>query len=343
MKMMIIGDIHFGVRNNSVPYLDFQTEWFLNELIPLINKEKIDHVVFEGDMFDSRNSLSPLVISRVREIFKELTKHAKIHCILGNHDLYFRNNKSIHSLCILEDQGVKIYENPTTVTISNKEILMLPWIVKDEQQDIANLLVNNKFDFCIGHLEINDFEMVPGVKEENGLRRSLFSSCGKVFSGHFHLRRKIGNIQYTGTPYELSWNDHGDEKGVYIVDLSNNDETFIQTKLTPRHLKISNDTTTLKDINKELVTNNILRVLFKGDITEVQKINFIEKVNSLSPMSLTVDDETDESLETDENIEASIKDTMGFLNEYLELLEIPDELDHKLLRELLNEVHDECV
>jgi DNA repair exonuclease SbcCD nuclease subunit len=340
MKIMVVGDLHFGVRNNSQAYLDFQTNWFLKELIPNIEKHKCDKVVFLGDVFDSRNSLSPVIVNRVRELFKILTKVTDVHCIVGNHDIYYRNNKNIHSLTILEDQGVTVYENPTEITFGDKKALMLPWIVKDEQEDVMKMLVNNEYDLCFGHLEINNFEMVPGVFEDKGFKHDLFSNCENVYSGHFHLRRKHDNIQYTGTPYELTWSDYMDVKGVYIYDTDTSKEEFVETKGTPQHIKLSFDEH--REVEKEEVDNNILRVKFLKNCSEVDKINIIERINSLNPIACVVDDESDSDFDSDEDIEASIKDTMGFLNEFLNIIEIPEDLDKKVLREMLNEMYEDC-
>jgi DNA repair exonuclease SbcCD nuclease subunit len=341
-KILIVGDIHLGVRNNSLSYLNFQTDWFRNELFPLITKEKIDHLVFLGDVFDNRTSVSLIVLQRARELFKELTDiNIDTHCILGNHDIAFRNNKSIHSLGILEDQGVKVYEKPTELLLSGSKVLMLPWVVKDEQDSVMELLAKNNYDSCFGHLEINDFEMVPGLVENKGFKQDLFSNCKNVFSGHFHLRRKHKNINYVGTPYELTWSDHLDQKGVTILDTKTNTQTFIPTKYTPKHIKLAFDG--CRVIDKTEIYNNILNVKFTRNVGEVDKINIISRINALEPISCAINEDLDDNVDSTYDIESSIKDTIGFLTEYLSVVEIPPELDSTILREKLVELYENCV
>lgn len=342
MKMMIVGDVHFGVRNNSQKYLDFQENWFYEELIPKLkaNKECTD-VLFLGDVFDSRVSLSPLVIRKVREVFSFLTRTYNVHCILGNHDIYAANNKNIHSLDILEDQGVTVYENPTTVELDNKKILMLPWIVEDEKVDVVKTLATQTFDYVFGHLEINGFEKSKGVAEEHGFNASIFGNCGKVYSGHFHLKGSNQNIIYTGTPYELTWSDYKDEKGIYLLDIGKDLHEFIPTTNTPRHLKLNSSDAPLDRITSKIVANNIVRYVFNDDITEAEKIKIIEKINSLEPFQFTVDDTKDYSVDNEEEIESSVKDTMSFLKEFLDVIEIPEGLEKNKVFDILEDLHNQ--
>jgi len=341
MKIMVVGDLHFGARNNSQLYLNFQTDWFLNELIPNIKKNKCDAIVLLGDVFDNRASISLPVLQKVRELFSKLTKQTTVHCILGNHDIAYRNNKTVHSLGVLSDHGVIVHETPTSLNFEDKKILMLPWIIKDEEESVMKMLVDNEYDICFGHLEINNFEMVPGVFEDKGFKHDLFSNCKKVYSGHFHLRRKYDNIQYTGTPYELTWSDYMDTKGVYIFNTKDNSEEFIETKHTPKHIKLSFEK--FKDVNRINVENNTLRIKFLKECSEVDKINILEKINSLNPLSCVVDDETESEFNSNDDIKASIKDTMGFLNEFLDVIEIPEELDKKILRGMLKDIYESCL
>jgi len=343
MRAVIVGDLHFGARGNSLKFLDFQTKWFKEELLTFIKKNEIDTAIFLGDVFDSRNSISPVVNTQVRDLFKKLMKHVKsAHCILGNHDIFFRNKKNIHSLTVLEDQGVNIYENPTEVKFGNLKCLMLPWIVKDEMADVQKLLAHNDYDICFGHLEINSFEKVKGVQEDDGFQCDLFANCKKVISGHFHLRRQHGNIIYVGTPYELTWNDYLDEKGLHVLD-GNGDVEYTPSNNTPKHTIISNKQISIEKLTKARISSNFIKVKFDKVISEVDKINYIEKINSLEPLFFMVDDDLAFDLESDENIEADVKDTLGFLHEYVNLIEIPENIDRKLLMEKLEDIYNEVI
>ena len=344
MRFAVIGDIHFGVRGNSQQILEAQEHWFLEELMH--KTEGVSELVFLGDIFDSRSSISPIVMKSARHIFNVLCQNfSKVHVILGNHDIYYRNTKDVHTLDILSDQGAIVYENHTEVNIGGKDCLMLPWIAnKPELEEVSKTLVNNKYDYAFGHLEVNEFQKVRGVFEREGMPTDMFANCGRVYSGHFHLKDIKKNINYVGTPYELTWNDYKDEKGFWIVDTDKESETFVASETTPRHLKIHTKKTGIKKVTKKLVKNNILKLIFDNE-TEVEKINFIEKINSMEPFSLTVDDGENPMFATDEgaSIESDIKDTLTFLGDYLDMVEVPEALNKKVLKEKLEEIYKGCL
>ena len=51
MRELIIGDVHFGIKTNSVTWLDAQIEFFNKQIIPAIKTKNVDRVIFLGDIF----------------------------------------------------------------------------------------------------------------------------------------------------------------------------------------------------------------------------------------------------------------------------------------------------
>ena len=45
---------------------------------------------------------------------------------------------------------------------------------------------------CMGHLELNGFEMHKGHFSENGYPKEIFKDFPTVFSGHFHKKSDDG-------------------------------------------------------------------------------------------------------------------------------------------------------
>lgn len=340
-KLAIVGDLHFGVRNNSQQYLRYQSEWIENELKSITDKHKCESVIFLGDVLDNRVSLSPLILKEVRRLFKLLAeRYENVFVLLGNHDIYYRNTRDVHSLEFLQDQGVVLIEDPLELEMGSKKSIILPWLTKDDE-DVHNKLVSNKYDYCFGHLEINNFEMIKNVVEKDGLRQDLFDNCGRVFSGHFHLRREAKQISYVGTPYEMDWGDYGETKGVTVLDIESGKETFVETKKAPIHVRLNTKDTKLSKVTKKIISNNFVQLKFHEGITEVERIDFIEKINSLEPLTFSTDEGDGYSFDTDDStLDSSIKDTMGFLTEYIDLVGVPEELDKKVVLEKLNVLHE---
>jgi DNA repair exonuclease SbcCD nuclease subunit len=346
-KLAVVGDLHFGIRNNSQQYLRYQSEWIENELKRITDKNKCDSVFFLGDVLDNRTSLSPLIMKEVRRLFKRLTETYKnVFVLLGNHDIYYRSSRDVHSLEFLEDQGVVLFENISEITFNDdKRCLILPWVTRDDELHVQDLLVNNKYDYCFGHLEINNFEMIKGVVERDGMRQDLFENVGKVYSGHFHLRRKSGNIDYVGTPYELDWGDIGEDKGVTVLTIKTNKEKFVKTEDAPVHIRIQSKNTKLEDLTPDIISDNFIQLKFHDGISEVERIDYIEKINSMKPISFSTDEGSSYTFGGDDEsiLESSIKDTMGFLTEYLDIIEIPEGLNKKEIIGRLEELYNDSL
>ena len=181
-----------------------------------------------------------------------------------------------------------------------------------------------------------DFIHDCGLTEQD-----LFDNCGRVFSGHFHLRREAKQISYVGTPYEMDWGDYGETKGVTVLDIESGKETFVETKKAPIHVRLNTKDTKLTKVTKKLISNNFVQLKFHEGITEVERIDFIEKINSLEPLTFSTDEGDGYSFDTDDStLDSSIKDTMGFLTEYIDLVGVPEELDKKVVLEKLNVLHE---
>jgi DNA repair exonuclease SbcCD nuclease subunit len=343
-KGLIVGDMHFGVKANSQEYLNFQLKWIREELVDSIKKNDVEHVIFLGDVNDSRVSLSPLIMKYQRDVFLELKNmfpNVTFHVILGNHDLYYRNTREVHSLTFMSDIGYNVYENNTEVVIDDKKMIFVPWILKDEMEDFKLMLANNNYCCLFGHLEIQGFSMVKGVVDTDGWKHNIFDNCEKVFSGHYHIRSKKGSIQYTGTPYETTFNDAGSTKGIELIDFETMETKFIKSKNIPRHININSEDYPFENINKKLITNNILKVTLCDSLNEVQKIEYIEKCNSLKPFKILYEDSQDSDLKiNDQEIASSIKNTEEFLQEYIGIINIEDDnIDKSEIMDLFKQYH----
>jgi len=167
-----------------------------------------------------------------------------------------------------------------------------------------------------------------GILDKDGLEKSIFDNCGKVFSGHYHLRSKKGKIQYVGTPYELSHSDSGDQKGIELIDFDTMKTKHIKSKHIPLHLSFKTEDHTFEELNKSLVTNNMLKITLGKELSETQKIEYIERVNSLKPFKVIYEDAEDtELVVNDKEIQESLQDTLGFLKSYLGIIELDEGID----------------
>ena len=87
MKLAVFTDLHLGIKSDDHKWHKVALEW-ADSMIDKLSKEGIDNIVFLGDFFHNRSTISVdtlNVTSRFLDKFKNFT----LHMILGNHDLYY--------------------------------------------------------------------------------------------------------------------------------------------------------------------------------------------------------------------------------------------------------------
>ena len=58
MKILLITDQHFGVRNDNQHFIDHYKKFYGKVVIPFIDAYNIDTVIALGDTFDKRRSIN---------------------------------------------------------------------------------------------------------------------------------------------------------------------------------------------------------------------------------------------------------------------------------------------
>lgn len=341
MKILLLSDIHFGVKKNSEFFLNVIKEFFDNMVIPTIEKYNVEEVWILGDLFEDKFQIDVLIENTAINIMQKILskfKNLKIFILCGNHDIYYKNSLKISSLKSFEKINKRLTVIKDVIEHENGcKILAVPWLIHGSKNWTEFKRITSeyeesnikKYDLCFGHFEISGFEMRKGLLNEDGLTQSIFDAFQDVYSGHFHIRGKQKNIQYLGSPYEINWNDYGTEKGVTIYDTEKRKEIFIENDISPKHktIKLSS---ILKD--KSIIDdtdNNMIRFYIDETIDETKLNNIIESLNSKKIFNLqTIDERYDVDID-DEDIdidEVIAKDDLEYSLEYIKKLEHPDEI-----------------
>ena len=230
MKILLITDQHFGVRNDNQSFINLYKKFYNNIVIPFLKASKIKTVIALGDTFDRRRSINFMSLSEAKEMwFNPLEDMGvKMHMLTGNHDIYYKNTLRINAPRELlgEYGNITVHDTPATVDFDGCPILLLPWICDDNRDRAFDEISNSSADVCMGHLELNGFEAHPGHVMQSGMDSSVFSKFKKVFSGHYHMKSTKGNINYLGNPYQLYWNDYGCKRGFHVFDTETLKTTF---------------------------------------------------------------------------------------------------------------------
>tara|TARA_Y100000289_G_scaffold58485_1_gene63750 strand:- start:171 stop:1205 length:1035 start_codon:yes stop_codon:yes gene_type:complete len=325
MKILLITDQHFGVRNDNQHFINHYKKFYGDVVIPFLKKSKIDTVIALGDTFDKRRSVNFMSLESAKDMWFDPLKElgVKMHMLVGNHDIYYKNTLRINSPSELLDGygNISVYTDPTTVVFDNLSVLLLPWICDENYERTLRIISETNASVCMGHLELNGFEAHPGHVMENGMDPKHFSKFDKVFSGHYHMKSKKGNINYLGNPYQLYWNDYGCKRGFHVFDTDTLKTTFYRNPFDTFHKFYYNGGVALPDSGELEGTFVKLIVEDKGDY-----VKFDHTVKELQDMSLgdlkIIEDLSSELSGSDSVLET--EDTMTLLDNYI------DEIDLKV-------------
>ena len=240
-RIWIITDLHFGVRSNSLEWLEIQKDYFENWFMPILKKKKKDNdILFVlGDIFDNRQSINTLVQNTVIDIFENLGKILPVYIILGNHDTFRKSTNDINSLKILNYlENVQVFEEPEFLEFDTTTGLLMPWR-KNAYTEKECLEKHGDCNYIFSHTGISGFYFNRYIKmDDEFLDNNVLSNFDRVITGHIHYAQLRGNVIMPGCPYELTRSDSDNEKGIYIFKPKENDFEFIENNYTPKFLKI---------------------------------------------------------------------------------------------------------
>lgn len=344
MKICLLGDVHLGVRNDSKTFHSYFDKFYTDVFFPYLVNNNIKTIIQLGDLFDRRKFINFYTLNESKRYFFEKLKDLDItmHVIIGNHDIFWREHLMVNSpeLLLENYKNIFSYTKPCNLVFGNLDIDLIPWICKDNEKEIEQFIKNSNSNICIGHFEINGFEMLRGIECHEGIDKSFLKKYKQVYSGHFHISSRKGNIFYIGTPYELTWSDYGDKKGFYILDTNTTELEFIENPLNI-FTKIYYDDQ--KEINYNVTDENkYIKVVVVNKKDHLMFDKFVDKLYKNDPTEIKIiEDLTEfETSTVDDNI--NLEDTMTLLSEYVDGLETNADRQKlkTILKELFVEAHD---
>jgi len=258
-KMFMFTDIHYGAadadKERGLRH-NMDNDAFIDFCIEEIKADPvIDAIGFLGDWNQHRTAINLHTLKYAYEGMKKLNDLGlPIYIVLGNHDLYKKNDRSIHSLHFFEQfENVHLIEDPTVLKQKNRkyqDILFCPFLMHGEEVDLVQYL---SVPLWFGHFEFNGYEVTGhGMVMTGGVDPDDFSQPDLIVSGHFHKRqaKKGKNVVYMGNPFPTSYSDAGDEnRGYATYDFESKEIEFTNWEDGPLYIK-----TTLSDILDGKVT-----------------------------------------------------------------------------------------
>jgi len=343
MKFAILGDTHFGMRNDSARFHDYSEKFYSNVFFPYLKENNISTVLQLGDLFDRRKYINFLSLNRSKRYFFDqlAANHIEFHTLLGNHDIFWRESLSVNStgLVLGEYDNINLYDSPQTVSIGAVTVDMIPWICEENEDDVVSYIKNSKSDLCAGHFEISGFAMYQGMESYDGVDHKLFSNYHTVLSGHYHTKSTKHNITYVGTPLEITWQDYNDTKGFYIFDDQDMSLSFVEN---PYKIfsKIVYDDSQPMNVNVENFRDKFVKMIV---VQKNDHYKFDTLLNSLYnsgiyELKLIEDFSEFESGEVEENI--NLEDTLDVLDNYIDSVET--NADKEKIKSFMRELYIEA-
>jgi DNA repair exonuclease SbcCD nuclease subunit len=363
MKIALITDTHWGVRNDSL-IMHNQMKKFLDEIFfPELKRNGIDTIIHLGDLVDRRKYINYITAKRLREDFLDPIQELGItmHIIAGNHDTFYKNTNNVNALVELigdsktpyPDQEKRrypkihlVHEKPVWLQLKDMtSVFLIPWIC-DENREITMEYINRTTaPIALGHLELSGFEMYRGHVSDHGDNPKIFDKFDLVCSGHYHTRSNSSNIFYLGTPAQYTWSDYGDTKGFHILDTRTRELTFIANPNDIFQKYYYDDLNKQMDevllVNPEKYKDCYVKVVVKNKTNPYWFDLVIDRLEKSGAADLqVVEDHFNLDLEADSDIVNEAEDTMTIIRNYIGSMNI--NTDRKKVESIIQNLYIEA-
>jgi DNA repair exonuclease SbcCD nuclease subunit len=316
-KAAVCTDIHWGLKSNSVVH-NLDCTNYINWFIDTAKKHDCDVCFFLGDWNHHRASINIQTLQFGLRALERLNESfSQVYFIPGNHDLYYRDRRDVHS--------VEWAKHLSRVKIINDfahydDVVIAPWLVQDDWKQISKY----EGKYLFGHFELPHFYMNAQVEmpDHGELQSEHLSGFEKVFSGHFHKRQFRKNITYIGNTFPHNYSDvNDDDRGMMILKWGS-EPVFLSWPDQPRFriYKLSEILTDETLLQKDMH----VRINLDVDIT-YEESNFIReqllpkyqlREMSLIPSKVDLEqDDTDYSNMKFESVDSIIQEQIQQLSE----------------------------
>lgn len=325
MKIALLNDTHWSARGDSQIFLDYFMSFFDKVFFPYMEEHGITTIIHAGDFMDRRKYVNFNILNQVRDRFISRMQDSRIemHCILGNHDVYYRNTNRVNSLQELFYNDMTIYDEPQVVNFDGLDIALLPWVNKENYEQSIKFIKTANAPILIGHLELDGYHVMRGIEYKGGMDPNLFKRYEKVLSGHFHCRQERDNILYMGTQYQITFSDLNETKGFHVLDTETREVEFIVNPFKMFvELKYNDEDGTLDD-NSDFkhLKDTYVRVIVEHKDHPYSFDRFIDKMYDAGVAKITTVEEALDISDDDEKILDLAQDTVTLINSEVDNLE----------------------
>ena len=246
MKVMTIGDTHiwtypkFGLNSNGYPRRLNDIEKGLNKISEIIRHEGVEWVVFLGDVFEHRDHVDTLSLCVFLRFIQSLPKECKVFVLKGNHDSFskFEGESWIHYFPEITPMS---YITEDTWNLEHRfedfYLFGIPYSdsVETVQKNIDNIVsrideLDIQKSLTVAHIGISEVASLYGYQDSKTFpQKELSKIRGYIRLGHYHDRTELDkNMMYVGTPWQTTFGELNQARGVDIYDTEIDKWSFYQ-------------------------------------------------------------------------------------------------------------------
>lgn len=313
MKVLCIGDVHIKVNNI------LESEEMIKRLVILAKERNPDFIVCLGDVLDRHSMIHVQCLMMAEKMTQLLSEIAPFFLIIGNHDRPNNSNfltdehpfnamKKWHNVYIVDK--VMEYKN------KDFRFIMVPYVPPGRLDEALQSIPEPYKDVAcyFVHQEIYLAKM-GAIISQCGDKWDLNNSL--LVSGHIHDYDNLQpNVIYTGTPIQHTYNEN-DKKTVSFFIFTNNTE-WKQERIDLGMMKKVTFYITTKEVeNYQVPKDKIVKLVIKGDESEIKSIAKLEKIQQLKREGVKVVFKATQSIDSVESIETKNSSKMSYKNRFL--------------------------
>ena len=348
-KILLFSDIHIHNHKKSYERLNDCLK-ALQWVFDVAKKENIKNIIFGGDILHERQRIDIFVYNQIYNVLKQNLNNSGInfYCLLGNHDLWFNENTSISGVYPFQSiDGFKVISSPETIMIDDSTWDFLPFTHDplESMKSFSSKKLNERY--LIGHISIDGAVLNSSgnisdvIVEHDGemvkVSKDIFVHYKHSFFGHYHQEQKLAdNVEYIGSPLELSFGEAGEQKHIIILDTNKNEKKYVINDFSPKHIYIYEKE--MEKVEAEKLKNNFV-CLLSSDISSFKTKEYSEfikencEILSFQVKSIMPKEEVSSDKEIIEDAKNLILNDEKLIGLYVEKRDIKS-LDRTILTEI---------
>ena len=344
-KFLLFTDVHIHPHKKSEERLRDCLDCLV-WVFETAKKNNIKNILFGGDFFHDRSKIESIVLHETFAILKKyLDGSVNLYVLLGNHDLWYFEKTSISSASALAAfPNVYIIDKPEHLVIDGVNWHFIPF-THNPIQDIDNLEKHNPQDsFLLGHLAVDGAKLnskgstadveIEHDGEMTKVSSNVFKNYKHAFLGHYHNAQTIAsNVEYIGSPLQLSFGELEDSKHIVILEIVNDDYivNYVKNNFSPQHFEGTIES--LMSIEPDILKKSFVSILVEDvEKEEINKnIKFLEQqgVKSVKIKKVVAEKNKDEELKQVEIAKDILSQSDKMVKKFVEISQT--ELDKDLL------------